>query len=117
MSPDTPGSSMEEPSRVESETYNDKKWRNLNLPHDWDFEGPFRNDLENNTGLLPWKGIGLYRNHFIVPESDEGKMLYIYFDGAMVNAKVWLNKKKDREIAYSKYPGDKDETCHHQKFG
>ncbi len=88
-----PGNYVAEPSGLESTTYNDNKWRALNLPHDWGIEGPFRNDLENNTGLLPWKGIGWYRKHFIVPESDKGKIISIDFDGAMANAKVWLNGK------------------------
>jgi beta-galactosidase len=100
MSPDMPGVIIEEPTGLESITFNDKKWRELNLPHDWAIEGPFSNDLENNTGLLPWKGIGWYRKHFIVPDSDEGKMIYIDFDGAMANAKVWLNGQYVGEWPY-----------------
>jgi len=100
MSPDKQGLTIEEPKRLESDVYNDEKWRKLNLPHDWGIEGPFRNDLENNTGLLPWKGIGWYRKHFIVPESDSEKLLFIDFDGAMANAKVWLNGQYVGEWPY-----------------
>jgi beta-galactosidase len=35
----------------------DAAWRKLDLPHDWAIEGPFRFDLEGNTGKLPWQGI------------------------------------------------------------
>jgi beta-galactosidase len=69
----------------------DSAWRKLDVPHDWGIEGPFRDDLDNNTGKLPWKGIGWYRKHFTIPEADKGKRIFIDFDGAMANAKVWLN--------------------------
>ncbi len=91
MHPEKPGVYIKEPQGVENSNYDDSNWRRLNLPHDWGIEGPFRDDLENATGLLPWKGIGWYRKHFIVPNSDKGKRIYIDFDGAMANAKVWLN--------------------------
>ena len=71
--------------------FDDSTWRTLNVPHDWGVEGPFRDDLPGDTGKLPWKGIGWYRKHFHVPASDLGKRLFIDFDGAMADAKVWLN--------------------------
>ncbi|MBT6837518.1 MAG: DUF4982 domain-containing protein, partial [Bacteroidetes bacterium] len=55
---------------------------------------------ENNTGLLPWKGIGWYRKHFNVPISENVKQLFIDFDGAMSNAKVWLNGEYIGEWPY-----------------
>ncbi len=70
------------------------------LPHDWAIEGPFSDTLENNTGLLPWKGIGWYRKHFIVPAADEGKRIYIDIDGAMAYAQVWMNGKFAGEWPY-----------------
>jgi beta-galactosidase len=71
--------------------FDDAAWRALDVPHDWAIEGPFRDDLPNDTGKLPWKGIGWYRKHFTVPAADRGKRIFIDFDGAMANAKVWLN--------------------------
>ena len=69
----------------------DSAWRKLDVPHDWGIEGPFRDDLDNNTGKLPWKGIGWYRKYFSIADADKGKRIFIDFDGAMANAKVWLN--------------------------
>jgi beta-galactosidase len=69
----------------------DTTWRKQDLPHDWGIEGPFRDDLPNDTGKLPWKGIGWYRKHFTVPAADAGRRVFIDFDGAMANSKVWLN--------------------------
>ena len=71
--------------------YDDSSWRILDVPHDWGIEGPFRDDLPGDTGKLPWNGIGWYRKHFNVPAADRGKQIFIDFDGAMANAKVWLN--------------------------
>jgi beta-galactosidase len=82
-----------EPEGLQLPNVNDNSWRNLDLPHDWAIEGPFSDTLENNTGLLPWKGIGWYRKHFPINESDNGSRIYIDFDGAMAYSEVWLNGK------------------------
>jgi beta-galactosidase len=71
--------------------FNDALWRKLDLPHDWGVEGEFDLNLENNTGLLPWKGIGWYRNSFSLSDADKGKKVFIEFDGAMANARIWCN--------------------------
>lgn len=93
-------STDKEPVDLQLPAVNDSQWRTLNLPHDWAIEGPFSDTLENNTGLLPWKGIGWYRKHFTVTNSDKGKRIYVDFDGAMANARVWLNGKFVGEWPY-----------------
>jgi len=85
--------SDKEPAGLESPALNDNSWRTLDLPHDWAIEGPFSDTLENNTGLLPWKGIGWYRKHFVLDNDDRDKRIYIDFDGAMAYSEVWLNGK------------------------
>jgi len=82
-----------EPPDLQLPATDDSNWRTLDLPHDWAIEGPFSDTLENNTGLLPWKGIGWYRKHFQVGENEKRKRIYIDFDGAMAYADVWLNGK------------------------
>ena len=89
-----------EPENLQLPAVNDNNWRSLDLPHDWAIEGPFSDTLENNTGLLPWKGIGWYRKHFNISDNDKGKRIYVDFDGAMANAKVWLNGKYVGEWPY-----------------
>jgi len=86
--PATPGSNA-----CAAVDFDDSSWRKLDVPHDWGIEGPFRAELDNSTGKLPWKGIGWYRKHFTVPAVDQGRQIYIDFDGAMANAQVWLNGK------------------------
>lgn len=85
------GTRKDEPSGLEAVNINDNHWQKLDLPHDWAITGPFRIELEGATGKLPWKGIGWYRKYFTVPVSDEGKQIFVDFDGAMANAKIWLN--------------------------
>jgi beta-galactosidase len=89
-----------EPEGLQELSIEDNTWRIIDLPHDWAIEGPFSDTLENNTGLLPWKGIGWYRKHFTLSESEKDKRIYIDFDGAMANAKVWLNGKFVGEWPY-----------------
>jgi beta-galactosidase len=92
--------SDKEPEGLQMPAMNDNSWRTVNVPHDWAIEGPFSDTLENNTGLLPWKGIGWYRKHFTLNESDKDKRIYVDFDGAMAYAKVWLNGKYVGEWPY-----------------
>ena len=63
------GSKIEEPAAVQDVSFNDSCWKQLDLPHDWAVEGPFRTDLEGFTGKLPWRGIGWYRKHFKVDKT------------------------------------------------
>lgn len=88
------GSRKEEPTGIADPQYDDSSWRQLDLPHDWGVEGPFRTDLEAFTGKLPWRGIGWYRKPFHIPAEDAGKKFYLDFDGAMAHAEVWVNGKK-----------------------
>jgi beta-galactosidase len=71
--------------------FDDRRWRLLTLPHDWGIEGPFKQEYPGETGKLPWWGVAWYRKHFTVPESDQGRRLYLEVDGAMAYATVWLN--------------------------
>ncbi|HEX8187151.1 MAG TPA: beta galactosidase jelly roll domain-containing protein, partial [Pyrinomonadaceae bacterium] len=71
--------------------FDDRGWRQLNLPHDWGVEGPFRQEYPGETGKLAWWGVGWYRKHFEVPAADRGRRLHLTLDGAMSYATVWLN--------------------------
>lgn len=69
---------------------NDTDWRTVDLPHDWVVEGSF-NPLANlSHGYLP-TGVGWYRKTFMLPAEDEGKRLFLEFDGVFRNATVYLN--------------------------
>lgn len=68
--------------------YNDGRWRELDLPHDWSIEGMPSQALASCTGYLPG-GIGWYRKHFAV--GDEVARYYIYFEGVYNRSDVYIN--------------------------
>src|SRR5208282_1302719 len=71
--------------------FDDRQWRQLNLPHDWGIEGPFKQEYPGETGKLPWWGVGWYRKHLAIPAADAGRRIYLDVDGAMSYTTVWLN--------------------------
>ena len=81
-------------------SYDDSSWENVTVPHDWAIYGPFSRDIDlqpnddntavmtGRTGGLPYVGCGWYRRSFDVPQ---GKRVTLLFDGAMSEARVWVN--------------------------
>lgn len=92
--------------------FNDSKWQNVTIPHDWAIYGPFsssndkqvmaitqdgqKDALEHagRTGGLPFVGVGLYRLNFEIPNFDKDKNVTLIFDGAMSHAEVYINGHK-----------------------
>jgi beta-galactosidase len=79
-------------SNGENLEFKDQGWRKLNLPHDWSIEGEFSKDnlATVEGGALPG-GIGWYRKTFTIPKTDNGKVVYIAFDGVYQKSDVWIN--------------------------
>jgi beta-galactosidase len=71
--------------------FDDGRWRQLGLPHDWGIEGPFTQAYPGETAKLQWWGVGWYRKHFTLPAGDAGRRVYLDIDGAMSHANVWIN--------------------------
>lgn len=96
-------------SGAEGTNFNDTHWESVVVPHDWAIYGPFdrNNDLQNvavtqnfekeasvktgRTGGLPYVGVGWYRTRFDV---EPGRQTMLVFDGAMSEAKVYVNGKE-----------------------
>ena len=70
--------------------FDDGGWRPLNVPHDWSSEGPFRAEFASGNGFVPG-GIGWYRKHFQLDQSQLGQSVVIEFDGVYDYSEVWLN--------------------------
>lgn len=86
--------------------FDDTAWQTVSVPHDWAIYGPFSrdNDLQDvavtqnfeqqasvktgRTGGLPYMGVGWYRIAF---EAPAGKQASLVFDGAMSEARVYVN--------------------------
>ncbi|GHE39667.1 sugar-binding domain-containing protein [Sphingobacterium griseoflavum] len=71
-------------------TNNDRSWRSVQLPHDWSVKQPLSPTLASATGFLPG-GIGWYQKKITVPAEDQGKKLYIYFEGVYNRSEVFVN--------------------------
>lgn len=97
-----------EAAGAEAPNFADSTWRQLRLPHDWAIEGPFDSQYSPNTGGLPISGTGWYRKHFRLPAADKGHIVTVDFDGAMSNARVWLNGAEVgfRPYGYSSFEVD-----------
>ena len=74
--------------------FDDKNWRTLDLPHDWSIEGKPdpKNPMGGAGGYFP-AGIGWYRKAFKAPVTWKGKHVSIYFEGVYMNSEVFLNGK------------------------
>ena len=70
--------------------YDDKSWRQLDLPHDFVVEGPFEPTANVAQGYRP-KGVAWYRRTLRLDPGDLGKHLELQFDGIATNATVWFN--------------------------
>lgn len=70
-------------------TFDDSKWRQLDLPHDWSVEGRLSPTLASCTGYYPG-GIAWYRKHFTL-NSKTSTLHYIYFEGVYNRSTVYLN--------------------------
>ena len=77
--------------------FEDRGWRNLDLPHDWAVELPFNPQADFKHGFkpigpgFPQNSIGWYRRSFELPLSDKGQTLWLEFGGIYRNSLVWLN--------------------------
>ena len=89
--------------------FDDSKWEQVCVPHDWAIYGPFskNNDKQitaitqdgqteasehsGRTGGLPFVGAGWYRLQFDVPKFNAEKRATLVFDGAMARPKVYIN--------------------------
>jgi beta-galactosidase len=72
--------------------FDDRRWAQVDLPHDWAIAGPFITDGPyGGMGRLKSWGIGWYRRSIDVGATDANKSIFLDVDGAMSYASVWLN--------------------------
>ncbi len=73
--------------------FDDSKWEQISIPHDWAISGPFIKDGDGDTGKLPWKDEGWYRNTLKIPSNFAGKTVYLLCDGIMSSPEIYINGK------------------------
>ena len=71
--------------------FNDSKWEQVTLPHDWAITGPFDPSVDGYAGKLPWKGVGWYRKTFNLGPDDQGERVYFDFGAVMAHSRVFIN--------------------------
>ena len=73
-------------------SFDDAKWRNLNVPHDWSIEGAYAEDSPAGIrgAFLP-TGIGWYRKSIEIKKLSKEECYFIEFDGVYMNSDVWIN--------------------------
>lgn len=102
----------EDPDNAAALNFDDSKWKNVSVPHDWAIYGPFDKTVDmqvvaieqngeqtatektGRTGALPHIGRAWYRKEFSLPEYQKGEKVILLFEGAMSEPKVYLNGKK-----------------------
>ena len=96
--------------------FSDAAWRTVNLPHDWAIELPFDKNADMNHGYravgpgFETNSIGWYRRAFELSKADEGKRIYLTFDGVYRDATVFVNGWIVRRHEGGYYPFREDIT-------
>lgn len=96
--------------------FTDVTWRTVNLPHDWAIELPFDKNADKNHGYralgpgFEANSIGWYRRALELPKADEGKRIWLTFDGVYRDATVWVNGWLVRRHEGGYYPFREDIT-------
>ncbi len=72
--------------------YDDIKWQDIDVPHDWSISGPFLKDNPSgHSGGFAPGGIGWYRKIFTLDGFDKTSKVSIEFGGVYMNSEVWIN--------------------------
>ena len=99
-----------------SERFSDTYWRVVNVPHDWAVELPFDWAADGSHGFkalglkYPTNSIAWYRRTFELSKQDEGKRIWLTFDGVFRDATVWVNGWCVRHHEGGYYPFREDIT-------
>jgi len=90
---------------AEKNSFSDKSWRDIDLPHDWSIEnlpgqepgkvvGPFsKTSIGTTATAYTVGGTAWYRKTFILDPKEKFNNAIINFDGVYMNCDVWINGK------------------------
>lgn len=108
---------------AESPSFDDSKWRPVDLPHDWSIEdlpgtqSPFDDKAIGQVGTgFTVGGNGWYRKSFFVPSTDSGSRVWVEFDGIYMNSEVWVNGESVGTHPYG-YTGFYFDVTNKVRFG
>jgi beta-galactosidase len=70
----------------EAPGYQDKSWRLVDVPHNWDAYGGYRRLRHGNLHGYAW-----YRRNFRIDRIEKDKRYFLWFEGVGSYATVWVN--------------------------
>ena len=70
----------------ESAAFDDRGWKTVDVPHNWDAYGGYRRLRHGNLHGYAW-----YRRYFSIPVLQKGLRYFLYFEGVGSYATVWVN--------------------------
>ncbi len=101
---------------AETKEYDDSRWQEVSIPHDWAISGPFDKEIDKQlvaieqngeteatektgrSGSLPWIGEGWYRTKITIPQGYCHAELIV--DGAMSEPRLYID---GQEVGYWAY--------------
>ncbi len=100
---------------AQSPTYNDRDWRTLDLPHDFQIEQPWDSTASRGRGFKAM-GIGWYRKTFQADPSWRGKRVSLDFEGIMLTGDVWVNGRLigGTDYGYLGFESDITDLLHYE---
>ncbi|MDE6000200.1 MAG: hypothetical protein K2H04_09075 [Bacteroidaceae bacterium] len=95
------------PKDAERADYEDSAWRQLDLPHDYQFEQPWDEKANKGRGFKPMCE-GWYRKTFAIPAEWKGRRIVLDFEGVMYVSDVYVNGHKvaSNEYGYTGFEAD-----------
>lgn len=93
---------------AEKADFDDSSWRQLDLPHDFQFEQPWDETADKGRGFKQMCE-GWYRKTFKAPASlKNGQRIVLDFEGVMYICDVYVNGKKvaSNEYGYTGFEAD-----------
>ena len=94
---------------AQAKDYDDSKWKDVTLPHDYSIEQPFTRSGEAESGYLPG-GVGWYRKSVDLPADLAGKRINLNFDGVYMDATIYVNGTQLANHPYGYTPFSVDIT-------
>ncbi len=73
----------------EAVNYSDAKWKQIDVPHNWDAYEGYRRMRPGNRHGYAW-----YRKNFSIKPQTPGKRYFLFFEGVGSYATIWLNGKQ-----------------------
>lgn len=73
---------------AEATDFDDSQWKPVTLPHAWNEDAAFKVSIDQHPTGIAW-----YRKHFRLPAADNGKKVFIEFEGVRQAGEIYINGK------------------------